>query len=69
MDSVFCFYYQYMLDDLTRWRAEIITFSPIADELPKVEGLILGGLEVANGYTEIRDSFNLVPSISEIYTY
>ena len=51
MDGAFCFYYQDMLDDLIRWGAEIITFSPIADELPNVDGLILGG-----GYPELYAS-------------
>jgi len=48
MDGVFCFYYQDMLDELQRCGAEVVTFSPLSDKLPDIDGLILGG-----GYPEL----------------
>ncbi|MCL7475402.1 MAG: cobyrinate a,c-diamide synthase [ANME-2 cluster archaeon] len=47
-DSAFCFYYQDMFDELEQCGAEIITFSPMSDPMPDIDGLILGG-----GYPEL----------------
>ncbi|MEM2925102.1 MAG: hypothetical protein QXJ68_05385 [Methanocellales archaeon] len=46
-DQAFCFYYPYNLEELMR-RAQIIYFSPLNDELPMVNGLLIGG-----GYPEL----------------
>ena len=47
-DEAFTFYYTESLRELEKLGAEIVTFSPLHDEnLPKVDGLILGG-----GYPE-----------------
>ena len=48
MDGAFCFYYQEMLDKLQRFGAELAFFSPMSDDLPDINGLILGG-----GYPEL----------------
>lgn len=48
MDSVFCFYYQDMLDHLKHLGAELVSFSPLSEEMPHLDGLILGG-----GYPEL----------------
>jgi cobyrinic acid a,c-diamide synthase len=49
MDPAFCFYYQDNLDRLAQAGAELIYFSPMADPLPDVDGLYLGG-----GYPELH---------------
>jgi len=48
MDGAFCFYYQEMLSELQRFGAELVLFSPMSDDLPDIDGLILGG-----GYPEL----------------
>ncbi|KAF5418415.1 MAG: cobyrinic acid a,c-diamide synthase [Candidatus Methanocomedens sp.] len=48
MDGAFCFYYQEMLDELQRIGAKLVFFSPLSDDLPDIDGLILGG-----GYPEL----------------
>jgi len=48
-DPAFCFYYQDNLDLLRYAGAELIFFSPIADRLPDVDGVYLGG-----GYPELH---------------
>jgi cobyrinic acid a,c-diamide synthase len=47
-DPAFNFYYVHNMEDLINAGAELVPFSPIADELPDVDGLYLGG-----GYPEI----------------
>ncbi|MFH1323223.1 MAG: cobyrinate a,c-diamide synthase, partial [Methanobacteriota archaeon] len=47
-DSAFCFYYQDSLDAFKKLGVELVFFSPMSDDLPKVEGLYLGG-----GYPEL----------------
>jgi cobyrinic acid a,c-diamide synthase len=47
-DSAFCFYYQDSLDALKKLGAELVFFSPMSDDLPKVNGIYLGG-----GYPEL----------------
>jgi cobyrinic acid a,c-diamide synthase len=47
-DSAFCFYYQDSLDALKRLGVELVFFSPMSDDLPKVDGIYLGG-----GYPEL----------------
>jgi cobyrinic acid a,c-diamide synthase len=47
-DSAFCFYYQDSLDALKKLGAELVFFSPMSDDLPKVDGIYLGG-----GYPEL----------------
>jgi cobyrinic acid a,c-diamide synthase len=49
MDEAFCFYYQDNLDLLKRSGADPIFFSPLADRLPDVDGIYLGG-----GYPELH---------------
>lgn len=49
LDAAFCFYYQDNLDLLGRSGAAIVPFSPLAGELPDVDGLYLGG-----GYPELH---------------
>jgi cobyrinic acid a,c-diamide synthase len=48
MDGAFCFYYQEMLDELEKLGAKLVFFSPMSDDLPDIDGLILGG-----GYPEL----------------
>jgi cobyrinic acid a,c-diamide synthase len=48
-DEAFCFYYQDNLDRLRSWGAEIVSFSPVHEPLPQVDGLYLGG-----GYPELH---------------
>lgn len=48
-DAAFCFYYQDNLDLLTRVGADMVFFSPMADRLPDVDALYLGG-----GYPELH---------------
>ncbi len=48
MDGAFCFYYKEMLSELQRLGAELVLFSPMSDDLPDIDGLILGG-----GYPEL----------------
>jgi cobyrinic acid a,c-diamide synthase len=48
MDRAFCFYYQDNLDALAAAGARMEFFSPMADRLPDVDGLYLGG-----GYPEL----------------
>jgi cobyrinic acid a,c-diamide synthase len=48
-DPAFCFYYQDNLDLLKRAGAELVFFSPIADPLPDVDAVYLGG-----GYPELH---------------
>jgi cobyrinic acid a,c-diamide synthase len=47
-DNAFCFYYQDNLDLLQRSGAELIFFSPLADRVPEVDAVYLGG-----GYPEL----------------
>ncbi len=47
-DSAFCFYYQDSIDALKKLGAELVFFSPMSDNLPKVDGIYLGG-----GYPEL----------------
>jgi cobyrinic acid a,c-diamide synthase len=49
LDEAFCFYYQDNLDRLRSRGAEIVTFSPVREPLPQVDGLYLGG-----GYPELH---------------
>ncbi|HTY14943.1 MAG TPA: cobyrinate a,c-diamide synthase [Methanoregulaceae archaeon] len=48
-DEAFCFYYEDNLDRLRSSGAEIVSFSPVHDTLPDVNGLYLGG-----GYPELH---------------
>ncbi|MDI9632845.1 MAG: cobyrinate a,c-diamide synthase [Methanolinea sp.] len=48
MDSAFCFYYHENLDLLRCRGAEVTFFSPLADPLPRVDAVYLGG-----GYPEL----------------
>jgi len=48
MDPAFCFYYQDMFDAFRDCGAEVVFFSPMAGELPDVDGIYLGG-----GYPEL----------------
>ncbi|MDD1704217.1 MAG: cobyrinate a,c-diamide synthase [Methanoregula sp.] len=48
-DEAFCFYYQDNFDRIRKAGAEIVFFSPLADRLPRVDGLYLGG-----GYPELH---------------
>ena len=48
MDPAFCFYYQDMFDAFRDCGAEIVFFSPMAGEVPDVDGIYLGG-----GYPEL----------------
>jgi len=47
-DSAFCFYYQDSLHAFKKQGAELVFFSPMSDDLPKVDGIYLGG-----GYPEL----------------
>ena len=47
-DKAFNFYYIHNMESLIEAGAELVPFSPIADELPDVDGLIFGG-----GYPEL----------------
>ena len=46
-DPAFCFYYADMIDSLKR-HADLVFFSPLADDLPDVDGVYFGG-----GYPEL----------------
>lgn len=48
MDPAFCFYYQDMFDAFRDCGAEVVFFSPMAGEVPDVDGIYLGG-----GYPEL----------------
>jgi len=48
MDPAFCFYYQDMFDAFKYHGAEVEFFSPMAGEMPDVDGVYLGG-----GYPEL----------------
>jgi cobyrinic acid a,c-diamide synthase len=48
MDPAFCFYYQDMFDAFRDCGAEVVFFSPMAGEIPDVDGIYLGG-----GYPEL----------------
>jgi cobyrinic acid a,c-diamide synthase len=48
MDKAFCFYYADMFDEFRRKGAEVVFFSPMAGELPDVDGMYFGG-----GYPEL----------------
>lgn len=47
-DPAFCFYYQDMFDAFRNYGAEVVFFSPMAGEVPDVDGIYLGG-----GYPEL----------------
>jgi len=48
-DEAFCFYYHENLRELEKRGAELISFSPLCDNLPDVDGLYIGG-----GYPELH---------------
>lgn len=47
-DPAFCFYYNDMFDSFRECGAEVVFFSPMAGEVPDVDGIYLGG-----GYPEL----------------
>jgi cobyrinic acid a,c-diamide synthase len=47
-DPAFCFYYQDMFAAFRKYGAEVVFFSPMAGELPDLDGIYLGG-----GYPEL----------------
>ncbi len=48
MDPAFCFYYQDMFDAFRNCGAEVVFFSPMAGDVPDVDGMYFGG-----GYPEL----------------
>jgi cobyrinic acid a,c-diamide synthase len=49
MDAAFCFYYKDNFDRLRTAGAHLVFFSPMADKLPEIDGIYLGG-----GYPELH---------------
>ena len=61
-DEAFCFYYYENLRELERAGAELVSFSPLRDELPDVDGLYIGG-----GYPELYASrLEAAPALRQI---
>ncbi len=61
-DHAFCFYYADNLDRLRSQGARLVFFSPMADHLPKVDALYLGG-----GYPELHaETLSTAPARHEI---
>ena len=63
-DEAFCFYYYENLRELERAGAELVSFSPLRDDLPDVDGLYIGG-----GYPELHASrLEAAPALRQIKT-
>jgi cobyrinic acid a,c-diamide synthase len=61
-DEAFCFYYYENLRELERAGAELVSFSPLRDDLPDVDGLYIGG-----GYPELYASrLEAAPALRQI---
>jgi cobyrinic acid a,c-diamide synthase len=61
-DEAFCFYYYENLRELERGGAELVSFSPLRDSLPDVDGLYIGG-----GYPELHASrLEAAPALRQI---